>query len=63
MDNKVYAQVIEGKVVDVSLWSIEPEDESLIEIPADSNAGIDWDYSNGKFEDNRPKQEQNPEAE
>jgi hypothetical protein len=55
MENKIYAEVIDGKVVNVSLWSVEPKDESLIEIPAGSNAGIDWDYINGKFVDNRPK--------
>jgi hypothetical protein len=63
MENKVYAQIIEGKVVNVSLWSEAPEDESLIEIPAGSLAGIDWDYIDGKFEDNRPKQAQLPESE
>ena len=54
---KTYAHIIDGKVVNVSLWNGEglyTPDEELVEIPEDMNAGIDWDYINGKFVDNRP---------
>ena len=60
MENKVYAHVIEGKVVNVLLWDgqtpLEIEKE-IIEITPESPAGIDWDYIDGKFEDNRPVSE------
>jgi hypothetical protein len=57
---KTYAHVLDGKVINVSLWSQEPileTDEELIEIPEGSTAGIDWDYVGGKFVDNRPVSE------
>ena len=56
---KTYAHIVSGKVVNVSVWNgIAPynPDEELVEIPEGVFAGIDWDYSNGKFTDNRPKQ-------
>jgi hypothetical protein len=55
---KAYAHIIGGKVVNVSVWNGIAQynpDEELVEIPAGVTAGIDWDYSNGKFTDNRPK--------
>jgi hypothetical protein len=54
---KTFAHVSGGKVVNVSLWLNDPEDETLIEIPKESAAGIDWDYIDGEFVDNRPKTE------
>ena len=54
---KNYAHIIEGKVVNVSIWdgkSLFTTDEELIEIPEGEIAGIGWDYSDGKFIDNRP---------
>jgi hypothetical protein len=55
---KAYAHIIGGKVVNVSVWNGIAQynpDEELVEIPEGTTAGIDWDYSNGKFTDNRPK--------
>jgi hypothetical protein len=52
---KTYAHIVEGKVVNVSLWVETPKDNTLIEIPKGSFAGIDWDYIDGEFVDNRPK--------
>lgn len=53
---KNMAHIIEGKVVDVSLWDgvskWNPETE-VVEIPEGSHAGIGWDYIKGKFVDNR----------
>ena len=54
---KVYAEIIDGKVVNVSLWVGIPEDKTLVEIPKDSHAGIGWDYVDGEFVDNRPQPE------
>jgi hypothetical protein len=51
---KTYAHIVNGKVVNVSLWAEEPEDKTLVEIPEDIPAGIDWDYIDKKFVDNRP---------
>lgn len=54
---KSYALVAQGKVVNVCLWNGEsewsPEGEVVL-IPEGSSAGIGWDYTNGKFVDNRP---------
>jgi hypothetical protein len=54
---KTYAHIVDGKVVNVSLWAEDPEDETLVEIPEGTIAGIDWDYIDGEFIDNRPKTE------
>jgi hypothetical protein len=54
---KTYAHIADGKVVNVSLWAEAPEDEALVEIPEGVVAGIDWDYIDGEFVDNRPKTE------
>ena len=54
---KTYAHVVNGKVVNVSVWDGEAPyntDEQLVEIPEGTSAGIDWDYINGEFVDNRP---------
>jgi hypothetical protein len=52
-----YAHIVDGKVVNVSLWDGETPytpDEELVKIPEGTAAGIDWDYIDGKFVDNRP---------
>ena len=54
---KTYAHIIDGKVVNVSLWDgVTPwtPDEEIVEIPEGVIAGIDWDYIDGEFIDNRP---------
>jgi hypothetical protein len=54
---KTYAHIVDGRVVNVSLWdgesAWEPE-EQVVEIPEGVTAGIDWDYVDGEFVDNRP---------
>jgi hypothetical protein len=53
---KKYAHIIEGKVVNVSLWDGETQftpDEELVEIPEGTTAGIGWDWDGKKFTDNR----------
>lgn len=56
---KKMAHVVDGKVVNVSLWDgvtlFEPADD-LVEILDGVTAGIDWDYIDGEFVDNRPVQ-------
>jgi hypothetical protein len=57
---KNYAHIVDGKVVNSSIWDGEAPyttDEELVEIPQGTSAGIDWDYINGKFVDNRPSPE------
>ena len=52
-----YAHIVDGKVVNVSIWDGKAPytpDEELVEIPEGTTAGIDWDYINGEFVDNRP---------
>jgi hypothetical protein len=54
---KTYAHIVDGKVVNVSVWDGETPytpDEELVEIPEGTTAGIDWDYIDGEFVDNRP---------
>jgi hypothetical protein len=54
---KTYAHILDGKVVNVIIWNGQAPytpDKELVEIPQGTNAGIDWDYTNGKFVDNRP---------
>ena len=55
---KTYAHIVNGKVVNVSVWdgvaAYNPIEE-IIEIPEGVIAGIDWDYKEGKFIDKRPK--------
>jgi hypothetical protein len=61
---KTYAHIVDGKVVNVSIWNGEAPyspDEELVEIPYGITAGIDWDYLDGKFTDNRPKPTPLPE--
>ena len=54
---KTYAHIVDGKVVNVSLWDGETDwapAEEVVEIPEGVTAGIDWDYVDGEFVDNRP---------
>jgi hypothetical protein len=54
---KNYAQIVDGKVVNVSIWDGEAEytaDGELVEIPEGVNAGIGFDYIDENFVDNRP---------
>jgi hypothetical protein len=56
-DLKTMAHIVNGKVVNVSIWDGQTPftaDEELVEMPEGVIAGIDWDYTNGKFVDNRP---------
>jgi hypothetical protein len=58
---KTYAHIVDGKVVNVSLWDgITPwtPAEEVVEIPEGVPSGIDWDYVDGEFVDNRPADEQ-----
>jgi hypothetical protein len=57
---KTYAHIVDGKVVNVSVWASEPEEKTLVEIPEGTIAGIDWDYIDGEFADNRPVKEMMP---
>jgi hypothetical protein len=54
---KHYAHIVDGVVVNVSVWDgvakWEPV-EDVVEIPANVPAGIGWDYVDGEFVDNRP---------
>jgi hypothetical protein len=54
---KTYAHIVDGKVVNVSLWDgvtlWEPETK-VVEIPDGVGVGIGWDYDGKKFADNRP---------
>ena len=58
---KTYAHIIDGKVVNVSLWDGVTEwtpAEDVVEIPEGTTAGIGWDYDKKKgFVDNRPQPE------
>ena len=62
-----YAHVVDGSVVNVSLWDgvtpFEPGDSvTMVPLPyvvedegvRRYTAGIGWDYVNGEFVDNRP---------
>ena len=65
-DNLKYmAQIIDGKVVNVSVWDGQSDwspSEQVVEIPDGVTAGIGWDYVDGEFVDNRPKPEDELEA-
>lgn len=54
---KTFAHIVDGKVVNVSLWDGVTEwtpAEEIVEIPENVSAGIGWDYVDGEFVDNRP---------
>ena len=53
---KKYALIQNGKVVNVIVWDGQSEisnSDNLVEVT--ENAGIGWDYVDGKFSDNRPE--------
>lgn len=55
----IYAIVIDNKVTNVVLWDGESNWEhegDAVELT--DNAGIGWDYIDGKFVDNRPVETQ-----
>jgi hypothetical protein len=55
---KSYAHIENNKVVNVILWDGKSELSYVDElVPITDNAGIDWDYIDGVFVDNRPKTE------
>jgi hypothetical protein len=52
---KTFAHIIDGVVVNVSLWDGESDwtsPEEIVQIPQDSSAGIGWEYINGEFINN-----------
>ena len=54
---KTMAHIVNGKVINVSLWDGITEwnpSEQIVEIPEGVIAGIDWDYVDGQFIDHRP---------
>jgi hypothetical protein len=54
---KTMAHIVDGKVVNVSVWDGVSEwapAEEVVEIPDGTTAGIGWDYVDGEFVDNRP---------
>jgi hypothetical protein len=52
---KKYALVKDGKVVNVILADSKIEtEEEMVELEEGSVVGIDWDYNDGQFTDNRP---------
>jgi hypothetical protein len=55
---KTYAHIVDGKVVNVSVWDGESDwtpAEEVVEILEGVAAGIGWDYVDGGFVDNRPQ--------
>jgi len=51
-----YAHIKDNKVVNVIVWDGESELSYANELVLlTDNAGIDWDYVDGTFVDNRPK--------
>jgi hypothetical protein len=58
---KTYAVVVDGKVVNVVAWTGDndwtPDQGEAVLIPDGVTAGIDWDYVDGEFVDNRPVEE------
>ena len=57
---KNMAHIVDGVVVNVSLWDGKTKwtpAEEIVEIPEGVSAGIDWDYIDGDFVDNRPQPE------
>jgi hypothetical protein len=54
--NKQYAIIQDGKVINVVVWDGESTwSDSDKAVQLTDNAGIGWDYANGKFTDNRPE--------
>jgi hypothetical protein len=64
---KRWACVKEGKVQQVIIWDgvqdwPPSKDYQMIELPEGSPAGLDWDYIDGEFVDNRPQPDEQGEA-
>jgi hypothetical protein len=64
MTEKKWACIKDGKVEMVVIWDgiqewSPSENYEMIELETDSFVGVDWDYNNGKFTDNRPSTEVN----
>ena len=56
---KSYAHIKDNKVINVIVWDGESELSYANElVPLTDNAGIGWDYLDGKFADNRPKEQE-----
>jgi hypothetical protein len=52
---KSYAHIKDNKVINTIVWDGESELSYADElVPLNGNAGIDWDYIDGEFVDNRP---------
>lgn len=52
-----YALVQNNLVVNTFIWDGQVElnyDGEIVELPADSSAGVGWDWDGSKFIDNRP---------
>jgi hypothetical protein len=50
-----YAHIKDNKVINVIVWDGESKLSYANElVPLTGNAGIDWDYIDGEFIDNRP---------
>jgi hypothetical protein len=60
-NTKHYAIIQEGKITNVIEWDGESDfnpDGELIQVTGlTPEPGIGWDYTKGKFKDNRPKDE------
>jgi hypothetical protein len=53
-----YAHIKNNKVVNIVIWDGQSELSYADElVPLIENVGIDWDYIDGQFVDNRPKTE------
>lgn len=74
MTESHYAHVVDGKVVNMSIWDgvqeyTPPEGQLMVVVPhhVDDDGepvitvGIDWDYEDGEFVDNRPAEPDAPE--
>lgn len=58
MSEQAYAVISGNKVVNVVMWDGERAfnpGEGLILVALNGSGGIDWDYVDGQFVDNRPK--------
>jgi hypothetical protein len=54
---KTFAHIVDGKVVNVSVWDGETPwtpVEEIVEIVEGTTAGVGWDYDGKTFADNRP---------
>jgi hypothetical protein len=57
---KKMAHIIDGKVINVSVWdgvTAWTSGDEIVEITDTGAAGIGWDYIDGEFVDNRPTEQ------